>query len=134
MHCPFIHQKLDYGTLGTSIEPHWYREDIDLFALDAILEPLGVPLIANCRGFSDQNIEENALISKMIEDAKVCKSVVSLGLYYPGGSLPNFKFLKLINSTGYYAWVNGNVSHFLEKIGDIKYIAMSDDIQKCDSY
>lgn len=118
---------------GRSLEPHWYREDIDLFALDQILAPLGVPLIANCRGFSDQNIEENGVILKMVEDARMCKSVVCLGLYYPGAPLPDAAFLQSINDAGYYAWVNGNVNQFQEKIGSIKYIAMSDDSEKCSS-
>lgn len=109
----------------------WYHEEIDLFAIDKILSQLGVPLIANCHGFSDEHMEENGLIFKMIQDARRCKSVVSLGLYYPEAPLPNFKFLQLINKAGYYAWVNGNVDQFQEKIGEIQYIAMSDDMQKC---
>lgn len=119
---------------GMSSEPHWYREDIDLFPLDEILVHLGVPLIANCRGFSDQHVENNKLIVRMLDDASKCKSIVSLGLYYPEAFLPNVKFLKSINSMGYYAWVNGNVTQFQEKLGEIKYIAMSNDIQKCTNF
>ena len=116
---------------GAIVEPHWYREDIDLFALDALLSRLGVPLIANCRGFSDENIKKHDMIAKMLSDSKHCKSVICLGLYYPGVPLPNIEFLKKINAAGYYAWVNGNVEEFSKKIGSIKYIAMQDDCTYC---
>jgi hypothetical protein len=115
-------------------DPHWYREDVDLFALNNMLVKLDVPLIANCRGFSNKNIEQNKILSQMIKDSKQCKSIVSLGLYYPGVPLPDIKFLKIINQNGYYAWVNGNISQLQEKLGMIKYIAMSDDIMRCTKF
>jgi len=112
-------------------EPHWYREDIDLFALDTLLSRLGVPLIANCRGFSDEHVKNHDLITTILEDTKKCKSVIALGLYFPGAPLPLTEYLVRFNTAGYYAWVNGNVQEFAEKIGSVKYIAMQDDSNFC---
>ncbi len=113
------------------VDPHWYREDIDLEALDKLLTSLGIPLVANCRGFSDEHVEANHLISKMGEDAKKYKSIVCLGLYYPGAPLPKTALLESINEAGYYAWINGNVEGYREKIGHVKHIAMSDEMSQC---
>ena len=115
-------------------EPHWYREDVDLSKLDPILVKHGVPLIANCRGFSDEHVEKKKLLARMLKDSRKYKSVVSLGFYYPEAPLPNVELLKAINQNGFFAWVNGNVPNFLEKVGSLKYIAMSDDLAACTSF
>lgn len=120
---------------GIPIEPHWYREDIDLYSLDEVLSRLNVPCIANCRGFNDAHVQENGLLFKMLEDAKKCKSVVCLGIYYyPGAPLPRKEILEEINREGFYAWVNGNIKDFREKLKNIRYIAMSDDMKQCTSF
>ena len=116
---------------GVQPEPHWHREDIDLFALDRVLSRLRVPLIANCRGFSDGHVERCGLIAKMCSEAKKCKSVIALGLYYPGAPLPGAAFLKAINKAGYYAWLNGNEKGLQEKAGAVRYIGMMDDLNRC---
>lgn len=116
---------------NATTEPHWYREDVDLFALNDILVQLNVPLIANCRGFSDANVKQNNLVSQMIEDSKRCSSILSLGLYYPGVPLPNIQFLHAFNDAGYYAWVNGNIPNLEKKLGNIRYVAMADRAANC---
>lgn len=116
---------------NTAISPHWYREDVDLFKLNDTLAPLHVPLIANCRGFSDANVEQNRLVSQMINDSKRCTSVVSLGLYYSGVPLPKIEFLQVFHDAGYYAWVNGNIPDIEKKLGKIRHIAMTDDVKYC---
>ncbi len=118
----------------TTPEPHWYREDINLFTLDAVLRELNIPLIANCRGFSNDHVERNDMISQMIRDSKACTSVISLGLYYPGAPLPDTRFLQTINDAGYYAWVNGNRPEYKGQIGSMKHIAMADEIGPCTSF
>lgn len=112
---------------GVTPEPHWYREDIELFALNEVMGRLGISLIANCRGFSDQHVEKLGLISKMIEDCKACRSVICLGIYYPGAPLPKVDFLKTFNEAGYYAWVNAN----LESAPGLKTVGMCDDLSRC---
>lgn len=116
---------------NTTISPHWYREDVDLFKLNDILAPLHIPLIANCRGFSDTNVEQNHLITQMIKDSKRCVSVVSLGLYYSGVPLPKIEYLQAFHDAGYYAWVNGNIPEVEKKLGKIRHIAMTDDVKQC---
>lgn len=108
-------------------EPHWYREDIDLYALNAVLAPLKIPLIANCRGFSDQYVEKMGLVAKMLGDAKKCSCVICLGLYYPSAPTPRIDYLKAFNDAGYRAWVNAN----LPSIPGIKTVGMCDDISRC---
>lgn len=114
-----------------SMESHWHREDIELFALDDLLTRLQVPLIANCRGFSDEHVEKNALLQIMINDAKKCKSVIALGFYYPGVPLPKIEYLEKINEAGYFAWVNGNIDDFEKKLRNLRFIAMSDIMERC---
>lgn len=114
----FIHQwtMLPEGSLP---EPHTYREDVNLHALDQKLTALGVPLIANCRGFSIENVEANNIVETMINDALLCESIVSLGIYLPAGSpAPDVRLLRAINNAGYYAWVNGNAECFEEDVLD----------------
>jgi hypothetical protein len=109
-------------------EPHWTQEDIELAKLGAILDQLNVPLIANCRGFSDQHVKENKLIQKIIDDARKYKSIVCLGLYYPKAPIPEIDYLQAINAAGFHAWVNANDPQFQEKTCNIRYIAMQDKI------
>ncbi|MCH9608761.1 MAG: hypothetical protein S4CHLAM45_06730 [Chlamydiales bacterium] len=117
---------------GVEQDPHWYCEDIDLFSLDRFFANLAVPLIANCRAFDDAHVEKNGILKRMLVDSQKCESIVALGLYYsPDVQLPKIDFLKRINGAGYAAWVNANVEGFEKRIGDIKYIAMSDDISTC---
>ena len=116
---------------GFLFEQHWYRENIDLFMLDSFLTRLHVPLIANCQGFHDDHIEGQKILDRMLFDAKKCNSIVALGLYYPGAILPKRELLEAIHHAGYYVWVNGNEEGFQERIGNICYIAMSDNIHVC---
>ncbi len=111
---------------GQNPDPHWANEDIELSTLNGILEQLNVPLIANCRGFNDQHIREHGLVSKIIENAKRCKSIICLGLYYPSAPIPNVDYLHSINAAGFHAWVNANDPQFSEKMDNIRYIAMKD--------
>lgn len=113
--------------VGVTPEPHWYREDIELSALNEVLGRLGVSLIANCRGFSDQHVEKLGLVSQMLEDCTTCSNVVSLGIYYPGAPLPKVDFLKAFNEAGYYAWINAN----LESPPGLKTVGMCDDLSRC---
>lgn len=88
--------------------PHWYRENVDLYALDVVLSALDVPLIANCQANSNDFLTHSNIIT-MINDAKKCKSVVSIGLYMKDGNhIPQLEFLQAINNSGFWAWVNGN--------------------------
>lgn len=117
-----------------SKEPHWDQEDIELFALDDLLAKHGVPLIVNCRGFSDEHVERENLLQTIFQDVKKCKSVLAIGFYYPNAPLPKKDYLEKINQEGYLAWVNGNIQGFEEKLRPIKYIAMCDDMEKCTSF
>lgn len=119
---------------GTLPGPHWYREDIDLDSVDAFLRKLGVPLIANCRGFSNQHMEEQGVISQIIRDCERCESIIALGIYYPEVSLPKMELLKSFNQAGYYAWVNGNLEGIDESLEQIRHIAMSDEIGNCTQF
>lgn len=112
--------------LNTVEEPHWYREDIDLKSLDELLMELKIPLIANCRGFSDDHIKTHHLVDQMIDAAKKHKSIICLGLYYPGVPLPDVGLLEKINDAGFYAWINGNISDPDKKIDQIRSIKMVD--------
>jgi hypothetical protein len=111
---------------NTVEEPHWYREDIDLKSLDELLMELKIPLIANCRGFSDGHIKTHHLVDQMIDAAKKHKSIICLGLYYPGVPLPDVGLLEKINDAGFYAWINGNISDPDKKIDHIRSIKMVD--------
>lgn len=113
-------------------QPHWYRENIRLAPLNSLLEELGVPLIANCNGFSNEHMEKHDLLQKMLRDAKPCKSILALGIYSSVATkLPKKHYLKQINESGYLAWVNGNLPDYREKTQDIDHIAMCDDLSKC---
>ncbi len=113
-----------------SKEPHWYKEDIDLFILDELLTRLNVALIANCRAFNNKHVEDKNLLDLMINDAKKCQSIISLGLYLQNADIPKTNFLKILYKAGYYVWVNGNLRNIQEHIKNFKYIAMIDDFMK----
>lgn len=118
---------------NTTRSPHWDREDVDVFKLDGILAPLKVPLIANCRGFNDANVEQNDLVAQMLKDSKQCSSVVALGLFYSKtiGVLPEKKFFQAFHDAGYYAWVNGDIADLDKQLGNIRRIAMTDHVEHC---
>lgn len=114
---------------GIEKEPHWIEEDIDLEILDRALTNLNIPLIANCRGFSDVHVKENGLIDKILQDSQACSSIISCGLYYPGAILPDLTLLSKIQNGGYYPWINGNLLSE-EELKKNRYIAMCDTIEK----
>lgn len=119
--------------LNTARSPHWDREDVDLYKLDGILAPLNVPLIANCRGFTDAHVKQHDLVSQMIKESKRCTSVVALGLFYSKtiGVLPDIRFLQAFHDVGYYAWVNGDIANLEKTLGSIRHIAMTDHAEHC---
>jgi hypothetical protein len=111
---------------NTAEEPHWYREDIDLKSLNELLMELKIPLIANCRGFSDDHINTHHLVDQMIDSAKTHKSIICLGLYYPRAPLPDIALLEKINDAGFYAWINGNITDSDIPTDHIRSIKMVD--------
>lgn len=111
---------------GENPDPHWEQEDIDLTSLNGLLAQLNVPLIANCRGFSDAYVHEQKLIDRITQDAKNHQSIVCIGLYYPKAPLPSIDFLRSINAAGYHAWINANDPQFSEKASTLRYIGMKD--------
>ncbi len=119
----------DCAKYGVTPEPHWYREDIDLGTIGVFCDTAKVPLIANCRGFSDDVVKQEDLVTRMVADAKHYPSIISLGLYYPGAPIPAIEYLQTIHSSGFAPWANGN--RYTQPIVDIPVVAMEDDIGLC---
>lgn len=110
------------------IEPHWIDEDLSLEVVDEALQSLEIPLIANCRGFSNDHVEQHKLVQKMVEDAIGHKSIAALGLYYAAPETPHLDFLRGFNKAGYKAWINANTN--LEVYEDIQWVGMCDDLNQ----
>jgi hypothetical protein len=111
-----------------SIRPHWVDEDVSIEAVDKALQTVGIPLIANCRGYNDNFVIENNIIQRMITDAKKYSSIAALGIYYPQPAMPPPDFLRAFNEAGYKGWVNANMD--LTKFREIRWVGMSDDLSQ----
>jgi hypothetical protein len=110
------------------IEPHWVDEDLSLEVVDEALQSLEIPLIANCRGFNNDHVEQHKLIQKILEDAKNHKSIAALGLYYAAPETPRLDFLHDFNKAGYKAWINANTD--LEEYEGIAWVGMCDNLNR----
>src|SRR5438552_3471101 len=60
----------DITKYSITVEPDWYREDIDIKTIASFCDKKKVPLIAICRGLNDDTILKEGLLMKMINDVQ----------------------------------------------------------------
>lgn len=110
------------------VRVHWVDEDIAIEVIDKALQTVGIPLIANCRGFNDDYVVENNIIERMVADAKKYKSIAGLGIYYSQPAMPPPSFLHAFNLAGYKGWTNANMD--LSQFQETHWFGMCDDMSQ----